>query len=169
MSRHLPNLGALLEYLLGLLDEGASRIYAELELDFRPRFTPVLRHLAARGPCSIRELASATCLTHSATSQTVAAMRTAGLVAVRAGKDVGRERRVQLTPKAIRMHATLERAWAAMDDASARLLDEVAPNLERDLATAVAALERQPFAERIHRRGMPVPGTRRPRGRTTQD
>ncbi len=169
MNRHLPNLGALLDYLLGLLDEGASQVYADLDLDFRPRFTPVLRHLAEHGPSSIGELATATCLTHSASSQTVAAMRVSGLVSVRTGKTDGRERRVRLTAKAERMHATLVRAWSAMDAASAQLVDEAAPGLPEALSAAVAALGRHSFAERVRRATPPAPRTRKRRTRSSPE
>jgi DNA-binding MarR family transcriptional regulator len=161
MTRHLPNLGAMLDRLLGLLDEGASQVYRDLGVDFRPRFTPVLRHLAQQGPSSIRDLSAATCLTHSATSQTVAAMRARGLVGVRPGKLDARERHVHLTPKAERMRATLELAWADMDRASAALVDEAAPELTRALLVAIAALERQPFARRVEQ----VAATRSPGSR----
>ena len=57
--------------LLELLDGDVARVYADLGVpDYRPRYSPVVRALVALGPLSIRDLASAVGVTHSAARRT---------------------------------------------------------------------------------------------------
>ncbi len=51
-------LGTLLRHLLELLDGDVEQAYAELGLDYRPRFTPVVRALLESEPRSIRDIAN---------------------------------------------------------------------------------------------------------------
>src|SRR4051812_46693935 len=91
MSSSVPGpelLGTRLRHLLDLLDADVAAVYADLGLEwFRPRYAPVVRELAASGPSSIRDLARATGVTHSAASQTVAQMVKEGLVVLEPGAD----------------------------------------------------------------------------------
>jgi DNA-binding MarR family transcriptional regulator len=150
MERNLPNLGALLEHLLGTLDEDAVRIYKSIGLEsYRPRYTPVVRLLAEQGPASIRRIADGTSLTHSAASQTVAQMVRHALVTTRAGTKDRRERLIELTPKARKMLPQLRRCWRAMDAASAALSPRSGPQLEDSLREAIGAVERESFFNRV--------------------
>src|SRR3954452_6118833 len=63
------------------------------------RFVGPLVELSRTGPMSVRELAAAREVTHSAMSQTVAAMSRAGLVTTEPGEDA-RTRMVSLAPAA---------------------------------------------------------------------
>lgn len=141
-------LGTLLRRVLDELDGAVADAYALAGLAYRPRYTPVVRAIDASGPLAIRTLAEAAQVTHSAASQTVAQMRRAGLVTLRAGED-GRERRVVLTPKARALLPALERHWAVTNAAARQLEAELSTPLAQVLAETVAALERQPFAARI--------------------
>ena len=68
-------LGTLMRHVLELLDADAARVYADLGVpDYRPRYSPVVRALTELGPLSIRDLAGAVGVTHSAASQTAAQM-----------------------------------------------------------------------------------------------
>ncbi|MEO1172961.1 MAG: MarR family transcriptional regulator, partial [Myxococcota bacterium] len=73
-------LGTLLRHLIELLDGGVQTAYDELGLDYRPRFTPVVRTLMDGDAKSVREIAGEAGLTHSAASQTLMRMRREGLV-----------------------------------------------------------------------------------------
>ena len=65
-------LGTELRALFEQMDADVGRALGDLGLTgYRPRFSPVVRVLA-EGPASVRELAAATGVTHSAASQTVA-------------------------------------------------------------------------------------------------
>ncbi|KMO93566.1 MarR family transcriptional regulator [Streptomyces roseus] len=142
-------MGTRLRHLLELLDGDVASVYADLGLDgFRPRFAPVVRVLAASGPSSIRELARATGVTHSAASQTVARMAGEALVSFAPGADA-RTRIVRLTPKAESLLPVLDAEWAATTAATTRLEAELSFPLSRLVGEAVEALRRRPMRLRI--------------------
>ncbi|MFJ2029559.1 MarR family winged helix-turn-helix transcriptional regulator [Streptosporangium sp. NPDC087985] len=142
-------LGTRLRHLLNLLDAGVAAVYTDLGLDgFRPRFTPVIRILAASGPCPISDLAHATGVTHSAASQTVAQMAEDGLVVLAPGNDA-RQRIVSLTPKAESLLPALETEWAATAAAAVEFEAELSFPLSRLVDEALDALHRRPMRQRI--------------------
>jgi len=87
MDLQHATLGTLLRALLDQLDPAVEQAYQDLRLDYRPRYTPVLRTLMAQGPCRIKDLALACGLSHSALSQTVAAMVRDGWLHTANGDD----------------------------------------------------------------------------------
>ncbi|MEW1723718.1 MarR family transcriptional regulator [Streptomyces sp. NPDC093109] len=143
-------LGTRLRLLLDRLEAGVAAVYTDLGMEgFRPRYTPVARTLAAAGgPRSIRELAAATGVTHSAASQTVAQMAKDGLVAVAPGRDA-RHRLVELTPKAEALLPALDAEWAATTAAATALEAELPYPLSRLIGETLAALDRHPMRDRI--------------------
>ncbi|MGO4701255.1 MarR family winged helix-turn-helix transcriptional regulator [Dyella sp. 2RAB6] len=143
-------LGTLLRHLTELLDGSVEDAYRSLALDYRPRYTPVMRVLLAQGPASIRAISLRAGISHSAVSQTVAQMVRAGLVAQEPGGDA-RERIVALTPAGEAIVPALRRQWEATE-AAARTLDQELPMpLTALLREAIDALERRPFRERLQR------------------
>lgn len=146
--RFSSSLGTQLRHLLEMLDGDVQRAYELAGLDYRPRYTPVVRVLRSAGASSIRSIATRSGLTHSAVSQTVALMAKAELVTFASGRD-DRERIVTPTPKLIEMLPDVERRWAATSAAAAALDGELPYSLSRLIAEAVAALEAKPFSERI--------------------
>jgi hypothetical protein len=77
-----------MRHVLELLDGDVARVYADLGVpDYRPRYSPVVRALVALGPLSIRDLAGAVGVTHSAASQTAAQMARHGLLTLETGTD----------------------------------------------------------------------------------
>ncbi|MEV6864478.1 helix-turn-helix domain-containing protein [Streptosporangium subroseum] len=142
-------LGTRLRHLFDLLDADVAAVYTDLGLDgFRPRFTPVIRVLAASGPSSIRDLAQAIGVTHSAASQTVAQMVRQDLVSVTPGEDA-RRRIVSLSPKAEPLLPTLDAEWAATAAAATEFEAELSFPLSRLVDEALDALRRRPMRERI--------------------
>ena len=142
-------LGTQLRHLLELLDGDVAEVYAELDLGgLRPRFVPVVRVLVADGPMSIREVATAISVTHSAASQTVTQMVNYGLVALRPGADA-RHRIAHLTPKARSLLPVMDAEWAATEAAEAELNAELPFSLTELVAAALQALERRSFRDRI--------------------
>jgi DNA-binding MarR family transcriptional regulator len=138
----------LLRHLIELLDGAVEQTYRDAQLDYRPRYTPVLRALIAGGPASIKDLAAHAGLTHSAASQTVAQMRRAGLVQVERGTDMRRQV-VSLTTRAKTMIPTLERMWEVVNEAARELDAELVHPLSQLVEGAIVALERRPFGDRI--------------------
>lgn len=138
-----------LRALLAAMDGDIVRVYRERGLeDLRPRFTKPLIKLARLGPMSIRALAETTGGTHSATSQTVAAMRTAGYVRTAAGADA-RTREVMLTEKAEALIPFLEQEWRATEAAVAELDAAVPYPMTQVVTDLERALSRRSFADRI--------------------
>lgn len=143
-----PTLGTLLRHLIEHLDGAVEATYRRAGLDYRPRYTPVVRALVALGPVSIRAIAQRAGVTHSAASQTVSQMVKEGLAELHPGTD-GRERIVALTPRAQAMLPALEGHWRAVNAAADRLDRDLSAPLSGVLVEAIAALERRPFGTRI--------------------
>ena len=142
-------LGTKLQALLDLLDGDVALVYADLGLTgLRPRYAPILRRLLLDGPASIRDLARATGVTHSAASQTVAQLTREGLVALTPGEDA-RQRIATATARAERIRPALETEWAATTAAATALEAELPYPLSRLIDETVQALRRTPMRERI--------------------
>lgn len=152
-------LGTLLRHLLETLDGAVEQAYERAGLDYRPRYTPVVRVLIDAGSASIRTISQRAGITHSAVSQTVSQMVDRGLVKLTAGADA-RERIVALTPAAHALIPTLEQHWAATNAAAEALDAELSAPLSGVLAEALAALARQPFSDRIAAAATPPPRKR---------
>lgn len=140
--------GVLLRRLITHLDGAVEQSYRDAGLDYRPRFTPILRAVLNDGPASLRALSRRTQVTHSAVSQTVSQMERRGWVALEPGADE-RERIVALTPFALEQLPQLERCWAATAAAAAALDADIGQPLDAMLLRALEALERQPFSDRL--------------------
>lgn len=148
MASPSPTLGTLLRRLIDLLDRDVEAGYFVAGLDWRPRYTPVLRALLSEGPCSIRSLSDGIGLTHSAVSQTVSQMAKTGLVELRRGEDA-RERTVAVSARTQAMVPALEKQWRATNAAAEMLEAELSVPLSGIAAEALDALARKPFSERI--------------------
>jgi DNA-binding MarR family transcriptional regulator len=140
--------GAALRELIDRLDSALESAYRDAGLDFRPRFTPVVRILLADGPQTIRALSDRLALSHSALSQTVAQMAVRQLVTVVRGKDA-RERLVELGPVGSAIIPQLERQWRATTAATVALDAETGGIMIDAVNRANAALARRPFAARL--------------------
>ena len=148
MTPPTPTLGTLMRHLIELLDGAVEQAYRASGLDYRPRYTPVVKALMALGPVSIRVISRQAGISHSAASQTVSQMAKASLVFLSPGED-GRERIVALTPRAQAMLPAVTRQWRAVNAAAAGLDAELSAPLSTLLVETIAALERQAFGDRI--------------------
>lgn len=154
-------LGTLLRHLLEKLDGAVEESYTQAGLDYRPRYTPIVRALLASGPASIRAISRNAGITHSAVSQTVAQMIERGLVRFESSGDA-RERIVALTPAGNAMVPQLQKHWQATNSAAEMLDAELSMPLSDLLREAIEALDRKPFARRI---GAAAAKHKRPRSR----
>ena len=141
-------LGTQLRHLIDLLDGDVAASYDEAGLQYRPRYTPVMRVLDQHGSASIGEIAAYAGITQPAATQTVALMKKEGLVAIVAGADA-RQRVVTLSEQGRVMLPQLKQCWAATAAAAASLDADLDVPLSQILADAIAALETTPFSERI--------------------
>ena len=142
-------IGELLRHLSDLFDRDAERVYAEMEtgLDYRARYTPVLRGFGD-GPLSITELQQKLRVTQGAVSQTVKLMEADGLLQRVASED-HRMRRVALTEKGAALRDRLTEEWELHLRVIAGLEAEIGTPLRRHLALAIGALERESYYSRI--------------------
>jgi DNA-binding MarR family transcriptional regulator len=142
-------IGTQLRHVLELLDGDVAKFYLDLgRPEYRPRFSPIVRTLVAAGPLSIRDLAIAVGVTHSAASQTVAQLTKAGFATLQPGADA-RQRIVHLTDKTRDLLPTIEAEWQATTAAMNQLDAELTAPLGQILAELVAAVERRSFRNRI--------------------
>ncbi|MGW2522350.1 MarR family winged helix-turn-helix transcriptional regulator [Streptomyces sp. NPDC001617] len=138
-----------LRLLQASLDAAIARIYSEQQIEgLKPSFVMELLRLHACGPMTIAELAESVQHSHSALSQKVAAMRTAGWVQTVVGEDA-RTRKVTLTDKARRVADRLAAEWRATEAAVADLEAEIPYPLSQVVTDIERALERKSFHDRI--------------------
>jgi DNA-binding MarR family transcriptional regulator len=144
-----PGLGTQLRHLIELLDGAVERAYVDAGLDYRPRYTPVMRALAEQPSITIGQLAALAGITQPAATQTVALMKRKGLVVVAAGGEDGRQRVVCLSPQGEALLPRLRMCWQATKLAADSLDAELAVPLSACLEQAIAVLAERSFDERI--------------------
>jgi DNA-binding MarR family transcriptional regulator len=138
-----------LRLLTSAMDRDIAALYDDAGVrGFRPRFSPALIQLARHGLMTIRALADAVDVTHSAMSQTVAAMRRAGLVSSAPTTDA-RTRAVRLTPKARQLVPFLEAEWRATERTVIELEEEIPYPLTQVVRDIEQALRRRSFRDRL--------------------
>jgi DNA-binding MarR family transcriptional regulator len=144
--------GAFVGHLRASLDAmtaDVAQTLVELGLtDYRPRFSAVIRIVAADGPSTIRHITERMGTTHSAGSQTVSDMAARGLVELRSGADA-RQRVVHLTRKAQRLRPLLDAERTATSAAVRELSSELSAPLDAIARELGEALRRRSFHERI--------------------
>ena len=144
-----PTLGTQLRHLIELLDGAVSAAYEKAGLDYRPRYTPVMRALMGKEPATIGFIADAAGITQPAATQTVALMRKDGLVAAETGAKDGRQKMISLTPLGRALLPQLELCWKATAAAAASLEAELPHSLTGTLDQAISALAAKSYDERI--------------------
>ena len=142
-------LGTQLRHLIELLDGAVAASYEEAGIDYRPRYTPVMRALAAGAPRTVGQIAEAAGITQPAATQTVALMLKEDLVATMASPADARQKLVRLSHRGQALLPRLQQCWAATSAAAASLDADLPHPLSDTLAQAIAALEQQPFGARI--------------------
>ncbi|GAA2467110.1 MarR family winged helix-turn-helix transcriptional regulator [Streptomyces macrosporus] len=145
----LPDPWQSLHELLAAMDAEIEQVYVERGIEgVRPRFAYPLIRLAHTGPLTIRELAESLGRSHSAISQTVAAMRKEGLLTTEPGPDA-RTRRVDLTERGRSLVPFLEAEWRATHATVAELDAEIPYALTTVVEDLRRALERRSMRQRI--------------------
>ncbi|GLW31127.1 MarR family winged helix-turn-helix transcriptional regulator [Actinoplanes regularis] len=135
--------------LQAALDADIAQVYADARIEgLKPTWVKELIKLRVYGPMTITELAEAVGRTHSALSQKVSAMRTAGWVGTEAGPD-GRTKTVALTAKAERIAGRLAAEWRATEAAVAEIEAELPYPMTRVVRDIEEVLRRRSFRDRI--------------------
>ena len=131
--------------------QGRVRGYGQIPQPDRPVGNPRGQGFPVRAegrPLSIRELAHAVGVTHSAASQTAAQMARAGLLTLEPGADA-RQRIASLTVRTRQLLPLIEAEWAATDLAVAELEAELPAALGEILLLAERAVVSRPMRNRI--------------------
>jgi DNA-binding MarR family transcriptional regulator len=142
-------LGTQLRHLIELLDGAVQQAYSDAGLDYRPRYTPVMRVLAQQQSATIGQLAELAGITQPAATQTVALMKKEGLLVVDASSEDGRQRVVRLSLRGAAMLPRLQACWQATRRAADSLDAELDFPLSTCLAQAISVLGQCSFDERI--------------------
>ena len=133
------------------MEHGITEAYAELGIEnINPRFTRAVMFLAD-GPLTIRELAERAQVTHSAMSQSVAAMRKAGLVTTEIGEDA-RARVISLTERGREVAPLLWDEWYATEAVVTEVERETGMSLDAWVEAMDRALDRRSFSSRLRDR-----------------
>lgn len=141
-------LGTQLRRLLELLDGDLETLYREEHPDYVPRYTPVMKALAAGGSMTIKAIAERSSISHSAASQTISKMSKLGLVVADVEGD-RRSRSIRLSQEGLNLLPWLEAHWQATQAAANELDWQLSTPLSQLLAEAIMQLEAQSFYERI--------------------
>jgi DNA-binding MarR family transcriptional regulator len=142
-----PGLGELLRYVGELVEQGSEERYRALDLDYRARYTPVMRALAA-GVETVTEIVARSHLTQGAISQSVSLMSKDGLIGHHPLDD-GRKNGIHLTAKGRDLLARLEPHWGVIFRAIGTLEGEIGHPLLQALEETASALKRKSFADRL--------------------
>lgn len=141
--------GTQLRHLIELLDGAVGEAYVKAGLNYRPRYTPVMRSLMASEPATLGFIAEAAGITQPAATQTVALMVKDGLVAVEASAHDARQKLIRLTPQGRALIPQLQTCWQATALAAASLEADMPFPLGEVLASAITALAAKPMGVRI--------------------
>jgi DNA-binding MarR family transcriptional regulator len=144
-----PGLGTQLRHLIELLDGAVGAAYGEAGLNFRPRYTPVMRALEVSEPLTLGELAAHAGITQPAATQTVALMLKEGLVVTQPGTEDARRKMVRLSEKGRALLPELRLCWQATKAAADSLDAQMPYPLSQALDEAIRALDDKPFGVRI--------------------
>jgi MarR family transcriptional regulator, organic hydroperoxide resistance regulator len=142
-------LGTQLRHLIDLLDGAVSKAYADAGLEYRPRYTPIIKALLEREPITVGEIAHAAGITQPAATQTVGLMVKAGIVTSRTTPGDGRQRLIRMTRRGRELVPRLKVCWQAVEVAANSLETDMRFPLSEILECAIRALDKQSFGTRI--------------------
>lgn len=142
-------LGTQLRHLIELLDGAVARSYDAFGLNYRPRYTPVMRVLIEIGSCTIGDIALKAKVSQPAVTQTIAMMQKDGIVQSKPGTKDGRQRLISLTEQGLAMVPILQQCWIATAQAAQSIEDDMPHSFTETLELAIEVLERRSFDERI--------------------
>ena len=144
-------LGSRLKRLSDRIMSDGAEVYREAGLEFEPRWFPLFRLLADRGPMSVGEAASALGLTHAAISQTANVMTKQKIIAAK--KDRGDERRrvLSLTELGMEILPKIQPLWTDIESAVREVVDYGGVDVLAAIDGIEHAMEREKLSERCAR------------------
>lgn len=154
-------LGSRLKALSDHFYAAADQVYRSCGATIESRWFPVLRYLWGNGPGTVGEVAAAIGQTHSAVSQLVDKLETAGMVRRERDPQDGRRCLLALTDEARRSLGRLGPVWQAIRRGVMASLGEDGARLLAAMEACEKALEERPIvpailAEHAALRAMPL-------------
>jgi len=151
---YVAELGALalasrLRRLLQRLHSDGEQVYRNLNLDFKPKWFPVIHLLAHRSALPLTELAGLLSVTHPSLIETVRELVAAGLVNTRKSDRDGRRRELSLSREGKRLCIRLQPVWGAFGAAGEAAIKEGNNDLLEAVGRFERALDNRSMYERI--------------------
>lgn len=151
---YLRELGALalasrLKNLSDNLMQGVTRIYLEKNVEFEPRWFPVMHYLFTHGPVPVTALANALRQSHPAILQVTNMMMKNGLIKYSKDENDLRKTIVSLTAKGEEIANGLKDFWDDVLEAAKRLMEESRADLIADIDRIEEALEKEDIYSRV--------------------
>ena len=143
-------LGTQLRHLIELMDGAVARSYEHIGLNYRPRYTPIVKTLIDLQECTISELADHAGITQPAATQTIKLMQKADLITLCVSPEDNRQRLVKLSSYGKSIIPQLESCWCATNAAAQGLDKELGFDFSRQLDKVIHALSKRSFDERIN-------------------
>ncbi|WP_196140756.1 MarR family winged helix-turn-helix transcriptional regulator [Aliikangiella sp. G2MR2-5] len=142
-------LGTQLRHIIELLDGAVTQSYVAIGLEYRPRYTPIMKALIRLESCTVNELANYAGITQPAATQTVKLMLKDQLITTNKDEKDNRKIIIKLSPQGLKIIPELERCWQATKKAEASLNLELGFDFGENLSHVISALSNRSFAERI--------------------
>lgn len=142
-------LGTQLRHLIELMDGAVAQSYEDIGLNYRPRYTPIVKALIDLEECTISELADHAGITQPAATQTIKLMVKADLINLSVSPQDSRQRLVTLSSYGKSIVPQLQSCWKATNQAAKQLEKELGFVLSEQLGLVINALSKKSFEERI--------------------
>jgi DNA-binding MarR family transcriptional regulator len=151
---YLARLGPLalasrLRRLLHGLHVDGERVYRVLNVDFKPKWFPILHLLSNRMPLTVTEISRLLCISHPSAIAVIDELTSVGLVGSRKSNRDGRVRELFPTDRGKRLCRKLRPVWDAFRIAGENVNKEGGNDFLKAVGTLERALDREPMYDRV--------------------
>jgi DNA-binding MarR family transcriptional regulator len=142
-------LASRLRRLLGVMHSDGERVYRKLQINFKPKWFPIIHLLNKHKSLSLTNIAKLLNMAHPSVIETIRELTDQGLVSTVTNESDKRKKDIQLTTRGINIITELRPVWEAFKLSGI----EVSSEFNNDFMTAIikfeAAIERKSFYSRI--------------------
>ncbi|MFZ5979501.1 MAG: bifunctional helix-turn-helix transcriptional regulator/GNAT family N-acetyltransferase [Candidatus Zixiibacteriota bacterium] len=143
-------LASRLKRLSESMMKGVSRLYEEQNVEFHPRWFPVVYLLKQEGPMAITAIADALGMTHPAINQTAGQLSRHGLISSRRDRKDERRRILALNKKGRETIRKLEPLWVIIERCGRDLVTECGPDFLQIIEKIEGELVVKDMYERVN-------------------
>jgi GNAT superfamily N-acetyltransferase/predicted transcriptional regulator len=137
-----------LKRLSDRLTRDVTRLYKNIDIDFKARWFTVLYALNSKSPLMVTSLARSLGLTHTAINQITSEMIQKQILISTKGKEDERQRLLSISPKGKEIAISLVPVWKEIRLATKELID----NTGCDILAAIGNIEKQLDRQNMHER-----------------